>query len=124
VAVATSFIAHYNRSLWYFDPIGAIAISIYITVSWVATGKEQVDRLVGLRTTYNEEHNNYYYVDSIAYLYICISCVEADKDFIARVHSIADGHHPQMKSDIVRAYHFGEHFLVYLYANTVYGYVS
>ncbi|KAG9401438.1 hypothetical protein AC1031_009299 [Aphanomyces cochlioides] len=87
VAVITSLVAHYHSKLWYFDPVGAIAISIYITLSWVATGKEQVERLVGL---------------------------QADQDFIDRVRAIADAHHPQLKSDIIRAYHFGNNFLVEL----------
>ncbi|KAF0691005.1 Aste57867_17694 [Aphanomyces stellatus] len=38
--------------------------------------------------------------------------VEADSDFIDRVRAIADAHHPKLKSDIVRAYHFGNNFLV------------
>ncbi|RHY69651.1 hypothetical protein DYB37_010393 [Aphanomyces astaci] len=87
VAVTTSLVAHYNSELWYFDSIGAIAISIYITLSWVATGKEQVERLVGL---------------------------QADQDFIDRVRTIADAHHPKLQSDIIRAYHFGNNFLVEL----------
>ncbi|KDO21523.1 hypothetical protein SPRG_12487 [Saprolegnia parasitica CBS 223.65] len=87
VAVTTSMIAHYNVEMWYLDPIGAICISIYITWSWLETGKEQVDRLVG---------------------------IQADEDFIARIDGIADTHHPDMQSDIVRAYHFGNNFLVEL----------
>ncbi|KAF0686852.1 Aste57867_21380 [Aphanomyces stellatus] len=87
VAVITSIVGHYRSDFWYFDPIGAIAISIYITLSWVATGKEQVERLVGLR---------------------------ANNAFVDRVRAIADAHHPKLKSDIVRAYHFGNNFLVEL----------
>lgn len=51
VAVITSLVAHWRRTLWYVDPIGAILISLYIAVSWLATGKEQVEKLVGLRTS-------------------------------------------------------------------------
>lgn len=50
VAVAAAFAAHWHSSLWYLDSVGAIVISVYIAVSWLATGKEQVERLVGLRT--------------------------------------------------------------------------
>ena len=50
VAVVAAFAAHMHSSLWYLDSIGAIVISVYIAVSWLATGKEQVERLVGLRT--------------------------------------------------------------------------
>jgi divalent metal cation (Fe/Co/Zn/Cd) transporter len=48
VAVTTSLIAHYRRDVWYTDSLGAIAISVYIGFSWLATGKEQVERLIGL----------------------------------------------------------------------------
>ena len=85
VAILTSLFAHSHTSFWYVDPLGAIIISIYITLSWFATGKEQVERLVG---------------------------IQADMPFIDYVSSLADGHHSLMKSDIVRAYHFGNNFLV------------
>lgn len=39
-------------------------------------------------------------------------CVEADSSFIEYINNLADNHHPLMKSDIVRAYHFGNNFLV------------
>ncbi|ETL97453.1 hypothetical protein, variant [Phytophthora nicotianae] len=41
VAVAAAFAAHWHSNLWYLDSIGAIVISVYIAVSWLATGKEQ-----------------------------------------------------------------------------------
>lgn len=50
VAVTTSVLAHWQRQLWYLDSIGGILISLYIALSWLATGKEQVEKLVGLRT--------------------------------------------------------------------------
>ncbi|OQR99787.1 Cation Diffusion Facilitator (CDF) Family [Achlya hypogyna] len=79
IALGTSLLAHTYATLWYSDPVGGICISIYIAWSWLATGREQVDRLIGL---------------------------QADNEFIA--------HHPCMKADIVRAYHFGNNFLVEL----------
>lgn len=57
VAVTTSLLAHYHRSWWYADSIGAIVISVYIAFSWLATGKEQVERLIGLRTSVYGFHN-------------------------------------------------------------------
>lgn len=87
VAVFTSVFAHKYPQYWYADPIGAIFISLYITLSWFLTGKEQVERLVG---------------------------IQADSDFMEYVGQLADTHHPLMKSDIVRAYHFGNNFLVEL----------
>jgi len=85
MALATSLIAQYKSKYWFADPLGAIMISLYITVSWMETGKEQVERLVG---------------------------IQADEKFITFVSELADDHHPLMKSDIVRAYHFGNNFLV------------
>ncbi|CAH0489551.1 unnamed protein product [Peronospora farinosa] len=85
VAVAAVFAAHMHSSLWYLDSIGAIVISVYIAVSWLATGKEQVERLVGL---------------------------QADQEFIDQIRLLGDVHHPMMRTDIVRAYHFGSNYLV------------
>lgn len=85
VAVAAAFVAHWHSNLWYLDSVGAIIISIYIAVSWLATGKEQVERLVGL---------------------------QAEQEFIDQIRTLGDVHHPMMKTDIVRAYHFGNNYLV------------
>lgn len=85
VAIVTSTWAHKVPSMWFLDPLGAILISMYITASWVVTGKEQVERLVG---------------------------IQAHASFIELVKDMADAHHVLMKSDIIRAYHFGNNFLV------------
>ncbi|CEG47866.1 cation diffusion facilitator family [Plasmopara halstedii] len=85
VAVSAAFVAHKHPSLWCLDSIGAIVISVYIAVSWLATGKEQVERLVGL---------------------------QAEQEFIDHIRTLGDVHHPLMKTDIVRAYHFGNNYLV------------
>uniref|UniRef100_K3WAI3 Cation efflux protein transmembrane domain-containing protein n=1 Tax=Globisporangium ultimum (strain ATCC 200006 / CBS 805.95 / DAOM BR144) TaxID=431595 RepID=K3WAI3_GLOUD len=87
VAVLTSVIAHYQRDLWYLDSIGGILISLYIALSWLATGKEQVEKLAGL---------------------------QADSAFIDEIYELVDVHHPLLRSDIVRAYHFGNNYLVEL----------
>ena len=50
IAIVAAFATHCHSSFWYLDSIGAVVISVYIAVSWLATGKEQVERLVGLRT--------------------------------------------------------------------------
>ncbi|KAF1778969.1 Cation efflux protein, cytoplasmic domain [Phytophthora cactorum] len=85
VAIAAAFAAHSHSNLWYLDSVGAIVISVYIAVSWLATGKEQVERLVGL---------------------------QADQEFIDQIRLLGDVHHPMMRTDIVRAYHFGNNYLV------------
>ncbi|TYZ64816.1 hypothetical protein PybrP1_004950 [[Pythium] brassicae (nom. inval.)] len=87
VAVITSVLAHWQHEFWYMDSVGGIVISMYIAMSWLATGKEQVEKLVGL---------------------------QANPDFIDQIRGLADLHHPLMRSDIVRAYHFGNNFLVEL----------
>ncbi|RLN86547.1 hypothetical protein BBJ28_00001504 [Nothophytophthora sp. Chile5] len=88
IAVGAAFASHWHSSLWYLDSIGAIIISLYIAISWLATGKEQVERLVGLRT------------------YSFVLC------FIDEIRRLGDFHHPMMRTDIVRAYHFGNNYLV------------
>ncbi|KAF4323064.1 hypothetical protein BBO99_00003503 [Phytophthora kernoviae] len=85
VAVGAAFAAHWHSNLWYLDSVGAIVISVYIAVSWLATGKEQVERLVGL---------------------------QASQEFIDEIRLLGDIHHPMMRTDIVRAYHFGNNYLV------------
>lgn len=40
--------------------------------------------------------------------------LEADPAFIDQIHGLVDVHHPLLKSDIVRAYHFGNNYLVEL----------
>jgi divalent metal cation (Fe/Co/Zn/Cd) transporter len=50
IAIVAAGLSNWRSSLWYLDSAGAIAISIYIAVSWLETGKEQVERLIGLRT--------------------------------------------------------------------------
>jgi len=42
------------------------------------------------------------------------SISEASQEFIDEVRLLADMHHPLMKADIVRAYHFGNNYLVEL----------
>ncbi|TDH69585.1 hypothetical protein CCR75_008273 [Bremia lactucae] len=85
VAVTAAFVSHSFMRLWYLDSVGAMLISVYIAISWLATGKEQVERLVGL---------------------------QAEQGFIDQIRMLGDIHHPMMRTDIVRAYHFGNNYLV------------
>jgi divalent metal cation (Fe/Co/Zn/Cd) transporter len=107
--VTTSVIAHRYKHLWYIDSIGAILISVYIAASWLATGKEQVERLVGLRE-YIMKRVFLFCLFGVAHSFFYIT--EADDEFIEEVTRMVEYHHPLMKSDIVRAYHFGNNFLV------------
>ncbi|KAL4221813.1 hypothetical protein ACF0H5_020067 [Mactra antiquata] len=70
----------------YIDPIGAIIISIYILVNWWRTGYDQIKFLTG--------HT-------------------ADPNFLSKITWICLNHHPDIiYIDTVRAFHFGNNFLV------------
>ena len=84
LAAVTSF---YSTSLGWVDPLSAIAISVYIIGEWWETAQEQANMLVGRA---------------------------ADDDFLQEVRAMGDAHHPEMKVDIIRAYHFGPKYLVEL----------
>lgn len=57
-----------------------------------------------LRTIYTSHHP---FADDLLF-------TEANQEFIDEVRVLADMHHPLMKADIVRAYHFGNNYLVEL----------
>jgi len=72
---------------WVVDPIAGIAISVYIIYTWIKTGLEQVEMIVGKR---------------------------ADPDFLRKIQELAQTHHPDMELDQLNAYHFGPKYLVEL----------
>eukprot|EP00435_Cladocopium_sp_Y103_P035843 s2551_g9.t1 len=63
------------------------ATKIYIIYTWLVTGFEQVEMIVGKR---------------------------ADPDFLQKVYSIVEGHDTRMQMDQLNAYHFGPKYLVEL----------
>lgn len=72
--------------LSYLDPVGAIAIALYILYSWASTALEHIAKLAGLA---------------------------APPELLQRLTAIAVAHDERVvKVDTVRAYHFGEEFLV------------
>ncbi|WAR15332.1 MTP5-like protein [Mya arenaria] len=72
--------------LVYLDPTGAIVISIYIIANWCITGWDQIKLLVGHTAT---------------------------GEFISKVTWICMDHHKKVqKVDTVKAFHFGNNFLV------------
>lgn len=87
VAAATALIAVQWPSAWVSDPIGAILMSVYITLNWLEIGREQIDKLVGK---------------------------SADTNFVEHIRDLAAKHHPELIPDIIRAYHFGSRYLVEL----------
>ena len=87
VAVVALIAAFASRSLWFFDPIGAILISLYIIHSWFSTGKEMIEQLIGKA---------------------------APEEFIDEIVEIASKHDSRMSVDVCRAYHFGPKFLAEL----------
>lgn len=74
-------------SWWVSDPIAGILISVYIIFTWLRTGFEQVEMIVGKR---------------------------ADPDFLAKVRTMAEEHDAKMQLDHLCAYHFGPKYLVEL----------
>ncbi|KAH3827576.1 uncharacterized protein LOC127830957 [Dreissena polymorpha] len=70
----------------YVDPLGAILISVYILVNWWRTGYEQIKMLTG--------HT-------------------ADPNFLSKITWICLNHHREIiYIDTVRAFHYGNNFLV------------
>jgi cation diffusion facilitator family transporter len=69
-----------------FDPVGAIVIAMYIIASWMSTALEHIAKLAGLA---------------------------APPSFVRRLTHLVFSHDERVeKVDTVRAYHFGERFLV------------
>jgi cation diffusion facilitator family transporter len=86
-AVATGVIANYYPNLYYVDALGAIILSLYIAYVWYDIGREQTEYLVGKT---------------------------ASDAFVEAIKQIAENHHPELTVDTIRAYNFGERFLVEL----------
>jgi len=84
-ALAAALLTQVKRWLWLSDPIGAVLISGYIIYSWAKTGQEQIDLLIGR---------------------------SAEPEFLDVVREMAETHDPAASLDMVRAYHFGQCFLV------------
>ncbi|XP_022257193.1 metal tolerance protein 4-like isoform X1 [Limulus polyphemus] len=84
VALVCGYIGY---EVWRFaDPLGAIIISLYIIISWAVTGWEQIKMLTG--------HT-------------------ARPEFLKKITWIALNHHQKvLLIDTVRAFHFGNNFLV------------
>jgi cation diffusion facilitator family transporter len=80
VAIITASIAARVENLWWFDPVGAILISIVIIYRWMGIMYEQVKKIVG--------HT-------------------APPEFIQQVQLMAYEHDGRLSVDCVRAYHFG-----------------
>lgn len=76
-----------GHQFWLVDPLAGIGISIYIIYTWLVTGFEQVEMIVGKR---------------------------ADPDFLQKVYNIVEGHDTRMQMDQLNAYHFGPKYLVEL----------
>ncbi|KAF8066373.1 hypothetical protein HT031_002697 [Scenedesmus sp. PABB004] len=84
-AIATAVLAGVLPGGWWVDPSGAIAISAYIVVRWLAIAKQQVDKIVGRG---------------------------APALFIEQLEALANSHHEAMGLDVIRAYHFGARYIV------------
>ena len=72
--------------LWWFDPLGAVLICIYIVVNWIGTAQEQIANLTG---------------------------ISAPPEFLNQLTYMALNHDKNVTAvDTVRAYHFGNQLLV------------
>jgi cation diffusion facilitator family transporter len=85
VALVAACVSQWHHSLWWWDAVGAVGISIYICLTWLEMGREQADQLVGRA---------------------------ANPAFLKQVQEMSDAHHESMRVDVVRAYHFGPRYLV------------
>lgn len=85
VAILTGAAASWWHKGWWIDPVGGILISVYIIYSWGAICKEQVDKMIGKG---------------------------APADFIQNLEELAKTHHVDMALDNIRAYYFGQRFIV------------
>eukprot|EP00878_Enallax_costatus_P006730 GHUV01007055.1.p1 GENE.GHUV01007055.1~~GHUV01007055.1.p1 ORF type:complete len:291 (+),score=72.27 GHUV01007055.1:111-875(+) len=84
-AIVTAVLAGLVPNGWWIDPVGAVAISMYIVVRWLAIAKQQVDKIVGRG---------------------------APAQFIEQLEELANTHHEAMRLDVIRAYHFGARYIV------------
>ncbi|CAI2357451.1 unnamed protein product [Caenorhabditis sp. 36 PRJEB53466] len=80
-----------GQNWWkYADPIGALAVSGFIIITWFLTIREHIPYLIGRR---------------------------ANQEFINRVTNISINHDHRIKAlDTVHVYHFGERFIVEVHA--------
>eukprot|EP00658_Telonema_sp_P-2_P056564 TRINITY_DN45022_c0_g1_i2.p1 TRINITY_DN45022_c0_g1~~TRINITY_DN45022_c0_g1_i2.p1 ORF type:complete len:293 (+),score=88.26 TRINITY_DN45022_c0_g1_i2:45-923(+) len=86
VGVIAVVLAANWQTLWLADPLGGTAIASYIIFTWAETGYEQMQMLAGK---------------------------SAPADFIQKLTFTVCNHDERIqKVDTVRAYHFGENFLV------------
>ncbi len=84
-AIITASIAFEVNTVWWLDPIGAIAISLVIIYRWSFMITEQVKKLIGFT---------------------------APEEFINQVNELAKEHDERILLDCTRAYHFGARFNV------------
>ena len=47
IALVAIWVAVARPDMWWFDPMGAVFISLYIIKSWYETGMEEIDKIVG-----------------------------------------------------------------------------
>ena len=47
IALLALWVATARPEMWWFDPLGAVLISLYIIKSWYETGMEEIDKIVG-----------------------------------------------------------------------------
>jgi len=83
VAVVTAVVA-FNTPWWWFDPLGAILISVVIMYRWFGIIREQVQKVAG--------HT-------------------APPEFIEEMKKLVTEHDARLTLDCMRIYHFGSRFI-------------
>jgi len=81
------FLEKFGRGFWMVDPFAGVLISVYIIYTWLMTGREQVEMIVGKK---------------------------ADPEFLKRIQELAQGYSARVQLDEMKAYHFGPKYLVEL----------
>lgn len=47
LSIVIAILASKIKKVWFFDPLGALFISLMILIGWISRGREQIDQLVG-----------------------------------------------------------------------------
>lgn len=87
MAIFTAALASSIKRMWWIDPVGGSLIAFYIICRWVLVAQEHVEKLVGK---------------------------VADETFIEQVKEMTHDHHDAMLLDAIRAYFFGQKYIVEL----------
>jgi len=87
MAIFTAALASSIKQIWWIDAVGGSLIAFYIICRWILVAQEHIEKLVGK---------------------------EANENFIEQVKDMTHDHHHAMLLDAIRAYFFGQKYIVEL----------